>query len=83
MTRLIMALGVAGLAAFGYAFGFGGKPEPKVICCGECKPGDNCLEKCRVVGEVPKDLTLTCCGKCLKGDDCMKKCAGSGSCCGK
>lgn len=82
MTPLLLGLGTAGLAALGFAFGFGGKPEAKVICCGECKPGDNCLEKCRVIGEVPKDLKLTCCGKCQKGDNCLEKCAG-GSCCGK
>lgn len=52
----------------------GGHPEAQVVCCGRCEPGDDCLEKCRVVGEVPKDLELTCCGRCTKGDDCLKKC---------
>ena len=82
MPKLLLSLGMAGLAALGLVFGFGGKPEAKVICCGECKPGDNCLEKCQVIGEVPKDLKLTCCGNCQKGDDCLAKCDG-GTCCGK
>ena len=56
-------------------------PKARVVCCGECKPGDNCLEKCEVIGEVPQDLVLTCCGNCEKGDDCLEKCGGASSCC--
>lgn len=55
--------------------------QPRVICCGECKPGDDCLVKCKVEGKVPKDAKLTCCGKCEKGDNCLEKCSSKRDCC--
>lgn len=75
MKGLLMALALNGLIGFA-----GCSSEPRVICCGECKPGDDCLKKCKVEGKVPEGTKLTCCGKCQKGDDCLKKC-GARSCC--
>lgn len=73
-------LALAGIAAS--TVGSAKQEEARVICCGDCKPGDDCLAKCEVVGKVPKDLMLTCCGNCTKGDDCLKKCGPSkNSCC--
>lgn len=80
-------LGLAGpvlaLAGFGAAaLGTGKAPDAKVICCGQCKPGDDCLATCEVVGEVPNALTLACCGTCERGDNCLDKCAPEKrSCC--
>lgn len=60
----------------GAAFATKKTDDPKVICCGECKPGDDCLRKRQVIGDVPKDLKITCCGNCLE------KCGGkNASCC--
>ena len=83
--KVLFGLAVPVLALAGFAASrtsSAKSEEPRVICCGECKPGDNCLTKCEVVGKVPEDLKLTCCGSCQKGDDCLKRCGpAKGSCC--
>ena len=69
-----LAVPVLALAGFAASQTTSAKSEePRVICCGECKPGDDCLAKCEVVDKAPKDLKLTC-GSCQKGDDCLKEC---------
>jgi hypothetical protein len=79
LKKVVLAIGAALRVAGGIvaAKGLGGKAkeEAKVICCGECKRGDTCLEKCTIVGEVPKGAVLTCCGSCEKGQNCLEKCA--------
>jgi hypothetical protein len=45
-----------------------------VICFGECKPGDDCLKKGKVIGTPTPGLKLTCCGRCEKGDNYAEKC---------
>lgn len=80
MKALLIGLALSGLALLGFVAA-PKSPEARVICCGECTPGDDCLKKCTVVGEVPKDLKLICCGQCKKGDDCLKKCTDGKSCC--
>ncbi len=78
----LSALAVAGVGYVGVTGSGANAQEPRVICCGECKPGDNCIEKCQVVGVVPKDTKLTCCGHCQKGDNCLEKCGSAKkSCC--
>jgi len=81
--KIVFGLGVPALALAGFGFvqGVGKDPEAKVNCCGECKPGDDCLAKCDVVGRVPQGMSLTCCGNCEKGDNCLEKCAAKRSCC--
>jgi len=73
----LSALAVVGAGYFGVTASTAKADEPKVICCGECKSGDNCLEACEVVGSVPKDTKLTCCGNCEKGDNCLEKCGSA------
>ncbi len=82
--KILLGLGAPALALAGFGFvqGMDRAPEGKVIRCGECKPGDDCLAKCEVVGQVPEGTKLTCCGNCQKGDDCLAKCAPrKRSCC--
>lgn len=76
------ALALLALSVAGFAGSSGSEPSTplKVTCCGQCKPGDDCLTKCKVEGDIPEGLTLTCCGNCEAGDNCLEKC-GSGSCC--
>jgi hypothetical protein len=85
LKKVLFGLSAAVLAVVGLVAATSGhsraQQEPKVICCGECKPGDNCLEKCQVVGNVPMGTKLACCGKCEKGDDCLTKCGSKRSCC--
>lgn len=76
-----MVVPALALTVFGFVSGPGTAPEARVICCGECKPGDDCLAKCEVVGKVPKDTKVTCCGHCQKGDNCLEKCGAQKSCC--
>ncbi len=83
--KVLFGLAVPVLALSGFAavtVGQGKPADSEVICCGECKPVDDCLAKCAVAGEVPKDLNLACCGDCQMGDNCLEKCGGKGaSCC--
>lgn len=77
LTKVLLGLTAAILAITGIAgatFTANKPVEPKVICCGECQPGDDCLKKCQLIGEVPKDLKLACCGHCQKGDNCLSCC---------
>jgi hypothetical protein len=50
------------------------KQDPRVFCCGKCRPGEDCLEQCRVIGEVPPGLKLDCCRGGEEGDNCLEKC---------
>lgn len=81
--KIVLGLGAAALALAGFGFvqARSESSQAKVICCGECKPGDDCLAKCEVVGKVPKDTKVTCCGHCQKGDNCLEKCGALKSCC--
>lgn len=83
--KVLFGLAAPVLALVGFAtvtVGQGKPADSRVICCGGCGLGDDCLAKCAVVGEAPKDVKLTCCGHCQKGDDCPEKCRGKGaSCC--
>lgn len=86
MWRMILfglAAPVLALAAYAATeLGAANPQESRVVCCGDFKPGDDCLENCEIVGEASRDLRLTCCGNCQKGDDCLQKCAGTkASCC--
>ena len=74
-------LGLIAALSLGWA-SFARQGEFEVICCGRCRPGDDCLAKCEVRGTPPPGLRLTCCGRCQSGDDCAKRCApGRQSCC--
>lgn len=81
--KILLGLGVPALALAGFGFvqARSEAPQAKVICCGECKPGDDCLTKCEVVGKVPKGTKVSCCGHCQKGDNCLEKCGAQKSCC--
>lgn len=85
LRKVFLGLAGAVLAIVGIAgasFSTKEPAEPQVMCCGECRPGDDCLTQCRVIGELPKDLKLTCCGHCQKGEHCLEKCGGrKASCC--
>lgn len=73
-------LSLGGLGAVAWTSGKDAGQAP-VVCCGECKPGDDCLRKCKVEGDVRKDAKVTCCGMCEKGDNCLEKCSSKRSCC--
>jgi len=82
--KLLLGLGppALALAVFGFVQETDRAPEAKVLCCGQCKPGDDCVAKCEVVGRVPEGTSVTCCGNCRKGDDCLSTCAPrKRSCC--
>lgn len=81
--KIFLSFGAPALAltAFGFAQERSEEPWAKVICCGECKPGDDCLVKCEVVGKVPAGVKITCCGKCQKGDNCLEECSSKSTCC--
>lgn len=68
------------LASFGFVQARSETRQAKVICCGECKPGDDCLARCEVVGKVPEGSKVTCCGHCEKGDNCLEKCDAQKTC---
>lgn len=80
LRRLLLSAGLVGLVAAGAA-AFVPSSEPfEVICGGRCEPGDDCLAKCEVKGEVPEGYTLKCCGNCGAGDNCVENCS-KGACC--
>jgi len=84
LKSMLLGLGAVGLALAG-SFGpsQGGPPPEKarVLCCGECRPGDDCLSKCEVIGKVPEGTKLACCRNCREGDDCHARCGARKPCC--
>lgn len=82
--KVLFGLAAPVLALAGFAAVTVGQGKPadlKVNCCGECKPGDDCLANCEVKGDVPKDMKLPCCGNCQKGEDCLATCGARKLCC--
>lgn len=76
LKSLFLGLALLSTGAFGMVSA-GGPDDPRVICCGRCRSGEDCLKKCRVQGKVPEDLRLTCCGKCEAGRDCLRGCVSA------
>lgn len=77
----VTLLSLGGIGALAFTKGQGVE-KPRVVCCGECQPGDDCLSKCKVEGRIPEGTKVTCCGKCQNGDNCLEKCASTKrSCC--
>lgn len=86
LKSALLSVGVAVLAVGSFvgagSAGASGAQEAKVGCCGECKPGDDCLIQCDLKGEAAPGAKVACCGGCEKGEDCLKVCPPKkASCC--